>query len=179
MRILDVFDAVRDGSFKDFKHFYDGDINQVDSGLDLNLLCMAMTNDRNPSEKLKIIKFLLEENIDINYTTSKEKRNALHMFYFCVLRPTIAYELEITRLLLDYEININALDQYNAIPLKYAITINKLSTEDNKEMYKLLISSGSKVHLKDAFGKSCMDYAKEYFWRNELVTINEECNNEN
>ena len=59
--------------------------------------------------------------------------------------------------------------------MKYAITINKLSTKDNKEMYKLLISSGSKYNLKDEFGKSCVDYAKEYSWRNDLLTIIEEC----
>ncbi|MBJ8057188.1 ankyrin repeat domain-containing protein [Bacillus cereus] len=175
MRILNVFDAVREGDFEDFKKIYDGDINQIDSDLDINLLCMAMTNNKNSSEKLKIIKFLLEEGIDINYTTAKDKRNALHMFYFCVLRPTIEYELEITRLLIDNKININALDKYNAIPLKYAITINKLPTEDNKDMYKLLIKKGSNYNLKDQFGKSCVDYAKEYPWRNDLLTIIEEC----
>ncbi|MES5892595.1 MULTISPECIES: ankyrin repeat domain-containing protein [Bacillus cereus group] len=174
MRILNVFDAVREGDFEDFKKIYDGDINQIDSDLDINLLCMAMTNNKNSSEKLKIINFLLEEGIDINYTTLKDKRNALHMFYFCVLRPTIEYELEITRLLIDNKININALDKYNAIPLKYAITINKLSTEDNKDMYKLLIKKGSNYNLKDQFGKSCVDYAKEYSWRNDLLTIIEE-----
>ncbi|MES9706673.1 ankyrin repeat domain-containing protein [Bacillus toyonensis] len=175
MKILNVFHAVREGTFEDCKQFYDGNINQIDSDLDINLLCMAMTNNKNSSEKLKIIKFLLEEDIDINYTTAKNKRNALHMFYFCVLRPTIEYELEITRLLIDNEININAIDKYNAIPLKYAITINKLSTEDNKEMYKLLISSGSKYNLKGEFGRSCVDYAKEYSWRNDLLSIIEEC----
>ncbi|MDG2800029.1 ankyrin repeat domain-containing protein, partial [Vibrio parahaemolyticus] len=174
MRILNVFDAVREGDFEDFKKIYDGDINQIDSDLDINLLCMALTNNKNSSEKLKIIKFLLEEGIDINYTTAKDKRNALHMFYFCVLRPTIEYELEITRLLIDNKININALDKYNAIPLKYAITINKLPTEDNKDMYKLLIKKGSNYNLKDQFGKSCVDYAKEYSWRNDLLTIIEE-----
>ena len=175
MRILNVFDAVREGDFEDFKKIYDGDINQIDSDLDINLLCMALTNNKNSSEKLKIIKFLLEEGIDINYTTAKDKRNALHMFYFCVLRPTIEYELEITRLLIDNKININALDKYNAIPLKYAITINKLPTEDNKDMYKLLIKKGSNYNLKDQFGKSWVDYAKEYSWRNDLLTIIEEC----
>ena len=41
MRILNVFDAVREGDFEDFKKIYDGDINQIDSDLDINLLCMA------------------------------------------------------------------------------------------------------------------------------------------
>ncbi|PGD51116.1 hypothetical protein COM36_32315, partial [Bacillus toyonensis] len=66
MKILNVFHAVREGTFEDCKQFYDGNINQIDSDLDINLLCMAMTNNKNSSEKLKIIKFLLEEDIDIN-----------------------------------------------------------------------------------------------------------------
>ncbi|PGD49423.1 hypothetical protein COM36_32550, partial [Bacillus toyonensis] len=44
-----------------------------------------------------------------------------------------------------------------------------------KEMYKLLISSGSKYNLKGEFGRSCVDYAKEYSWRNDLLSIIEEC----
>ncbi|MGR6008067.1 hypothetical protein ACT7CZ_02540 [Bacillus cereus] len=51
MKILNIFDAVREGTYEDFKRFYDGDINQIDSDLDINLLCMAMINDKNSSEK--------------------------------------------------------------------------------------------------------------------------------
>lgn len=29
-------------------------------------------------------------------------------------------------------------------------------------------------NLKDEFGRSCVDYAKEYSWRNDLLTIIEE-----
>ncbi|PEK83995.1 hypothetical protein CN600_30925, partial [Bacillus mycoides] len=33
----------------------------------------------------------------------------------------------------------------------------------------------SNYNLKDQSGKSCVDYAKEYSWRNDLLTIIEEC----
>lgn len=71
----------------------------------------------------------------INYTTQKENRNTLHLFYFCVWRPTVEYEIEVTKLLVENNININALDKYQAIPLKYTITLNKLSTQENKKLY--------------------------------------------
>ncbi|MDE4447431.1 ankyrin repeat domain-containing protein, partial [Lactiplantibacillus plantarum] len=67
MKILNIFDAVRDGTFQDFKNFYEGNINVISGNLDLNLLCMAVTNDKNPEEKLQIIKFLFAEGIDVNY----------------------------------------------------------------------------------------------------------------
>ena len=177
MKILNIFVAVRDGTFQDFKNFYEGNINVISGNLDLNLLCMAVTNDKNPEEKLQIIKFLFAEGIDVNYATQKEKRNALHLFYFCVLRPTIEYEMEITNLFIKHGVNVNATDKYNAIPLKYAITINNLPTSDNKEMYQLLLNKGSDYNLKDGFGKSCLDYAKEYSWRNDFLDIVKEYEN--
>ncbi|MGX7418423.1 ankyrin repeat domain-containing protein [Carnobacterium gallinarum] len=179
MRILDIFEAVSYGTFQDFQNYYKGDINEVDENLDLNLLVMVVANDKNPEEKLKIIKFLLEEGIDINYVTKKEKRNALHWLYFCNFRPPVAYALEVTKLLISYGIDLNATDKYNAIPLKYALTINKLPTADNKEMYKLLLTEGSDYNLKDMFGKSCLDYAKEYSWRNDFLEIIEEVEHDN
>lgn len=171
MKIFDVFDAAREGTFEEFKKFYSGDINQVNNDLDLNLLCMAVTNKKQPDDKLKIIKFLLDEGIDINYTTRKEKRNVLHMFYFCVWRPTTEYENRITDLLIKYGVNINQKDKYGAIPLKYAITLNKLMTTENKEMYRNLLVAGSDYNLKDSFGKTAIDYAKKYSWRNDFLDI--------
>lgn len=171
MKILNIFDAARDGTLDDLKRFYDGNINQVDEELDINLLCIALANDKNPNEKIKIINFLIEEGIDLNYSTKKNNRNALHMFYFNVLRPTPDYSLEVTKIFINNGLNINAVDRYNAIPFKYAITINKLPTNDNKTLYKLLLDHGSNYKLEDVFNKSCLDYCKEYSWRNDLVDI--------
>ncbi|MGG5342092.1 ankyrin repeat domain-containing protein [Enterococcus sp. AZ192] len=179
MKMTTIFDAVRDGSLDDVKKMYKGDINEVNNELDLNLLCMAMTNMNNESEKIKIIQFLIDEGININYTTSKYQRNALHMLYFCNLRPSIDYMVEISKVLIDNGIDINGLDKYKAIPLKYSITINKLSTDENKPLYWMLLEAGSNFELKDSFGKSCLDYAQEYSWRNDFVKIVEEFESEN
>lgn len=179
MKFTTIFDAVRDGNLDDVKKLYRGDINEVNNELDLNLLCMAMTNMKNESEKINIIKFLIDEGIDINYITSKYRRNALHMLYFCNLRPNIDYMVEISKLLIDNGIDINGLDKYKAIPLKYSITINKLSTDENKPLYWMLLEAGSDFELKDSFEKSCLDYAQEYSWRNDFVKIVEEFESEN
>lgn len=54
------------------------------------------------------------------------------MLYFCNLRPNIDYMVKISEMLVRNGIDINGLDKFKAIPLKYAITINKLSTSENK-----------------------------------------------
>ena len=41
-------------------------------------------------------------------------------------------------------------------------------------VYKYLIDHGSNIYEKDSFGKACIDYAKEYSWRNGLISLMED-----
>lgn len=177
MKITDAFDAVRDGTFEEFKKFYKGNINIVHGDLGLNLLSMAVVNDKNKEEKLKIMKFLISEGININFVDGIFLRNALHNFYFNVLRSTPDYMLQVTELLVENGIDINAMDKFGAIPLKYAITVNKLPTNEISGVYKYLIKKGSRYDLKDGFDKSCQDYAQEYSWRNDFLSLIKEDEN--
>lgn len=179
MKITNIFDAVRDGTYEDFMKFYTGNINEVSENLGMNLLSLSDVNDKNSNEKLKIINFLLSEGIDINFTDKKDKRNALHIFYFNVLRPSSEYMLEVTKLLVAKGIDVNREDKYNAIPLKYAITITKLATKDIKLIYQYLLEQGSDYNHKDIFEKSCVDYSSEYSWRNDVIGIIKEFENGN
>ena len=179
LKITNAFDAVRDGTYEEFMNFYTGNINEVSERLGLNLLSLAVVNDNNPNEKLKIIKFLLSEGIDIKFTNEKDKRNALHIFYFNVLRPSSEYMLEVTKLLVENGIDVNGVDKYNAIPLKYAITVTKLATQDIRLIYQYLLKQGSDYNHKDIFEKSCVDYINEYSWRNGVIEIIKELENGN
>lgn len=177
MTISDVFDAVKDGTYEEFLEFYNDDINQIDKYTNLNLLEMAVTNGKRTEEKLKIIDFLIKQRIDINFVEKKYRRNALHQFFFCVMRADKNYFMEITKKLVEAGIDINAKDKYDAIPLKYAITVNKLTTEDMEVLYQYLIKQGSEYDCKDTFGKSCLDYANEYSWRKGFIDIVKETEN--
>lgn len=179
MKITNVFDAVRDGTYEEFIEHYRGDINQINTNLGLNLLNLTVVNDKKPIEKIKIIKFLISEGININFADSKDKRNALHTFYFNVLRPSPEYMFEITKLMIENGIYINGLDKFNAIPLKYAITITKLATEEIEPIYNYLLERGANYNNRDIFGKSCVDYSKEYSWRSDVVEIIKEFENAN
>lgn len=55
--------------------------------------------------------------------------------------------------------------------MKYAITISKLPTEEMAEIYTMLINAGSDYRTKDAFSKSCIDYAKEYSWKTGFLDL--------
>ena len=176
MKIVNIFDAVRDGTYDDFIKFYSNDVNAISENLGMNLLNLAVVNDKNKEDKIKIIKFLISKGIDINFKDKKYNRNALHNFYFNVLRPTSDYMITITQLLVENGIDINALDNYHAVPLKYAITIVKSPTDDIKEVYQYLLEHGADYNNKDDFGKTCIDYIKEYSWRNGVLNIIEEKN---
>lgn len=171
MRVVNVFDAVKDGTYEEFLHFYDGDVNQINKYSGLNLLETALTNDKNQEDKKKIILHLISEGVDIDYVDPKYKRNALHHLFFDVMRSSKEYFFEVASILIRSGVRINQTDKYGAIPLDYAITVNKLSTDDMRETYKLLIKSGSDVYLKNKFNKSCLDYAQEFSWRNGFVDL--------
>lgn len=179
MKIVNAFDAVRDGTYQDFIKFYDGNPNLISKNLRLNLLDLAVVNDYNPEDKIRIMKFLIKEGADVNFTEVKNKRNALHIFYFNVLRPNPEYMLQVTKLFVENGININCKDKYGAIPLKYAITVVQLPTKEIKDVYEYLMAQGSDLNSKDAFDKSCVDYIKEYSWRSEVMDIVKEIDREN
>lgn len=178
MTISDVFDAVREGTYEEFLKWYDGDINQIDKYTNLNLLQMAVVNDKQREEKIKIIDYLLEKGININFVEPKNKRNALHQFFFSVNRAEKEYYLTIVEKLVKAGIDVNAEDKFHAIPLKYAITVNKLTTDDMEEVYKYLLQNGSIYDHADVFGKSCLDYANEYSWRTGFIDIVKEVQND-
>ena len=51
MKILNEFDAVRDGTFLEFKSFYSGNVNIMNKYVNLTLLSLSMINDKNEEEK--------------------------------------------------------------------------------------------------------------------------------
>lgn len=125
-------------------------------------------------DRLSIIKYLISHGIDVNYLERKNKRNALHLFYFEIGRLPPKYIQEVTKLLIEAGLEINAKDRYNAIPLKYAVANLKHPTQDIRDVYEYLIRMGADYQNQDIFNKSCLDYAKEYFWRNDFLNIVEE-----
>jgi len=126
MKINNVFDAVRDGTFEDFKYYLKRDnigIDVVEKHTGMNLLCLTVINDTNYEDKIKIVKYLISEGIDVNFICSKDKMNALHTLHYCNRRSNIEYLIEVTKLLIGNGIDVNAKDKYGAVPLKYAVTL--------------------------------------------------------
>ena len=168
---MDIFDIVQNGTYNEFIENYNGDITQIDKYTKLNLLCTAMLNNNLPEEKLKIIKYLLSEKVEVNFLSKKENRNALHYFFQANWWPKIEYAYEVAKLLIEAGIDVNAVDKFGSIPMTYSVTLLKLATEELEPLYMLLLEAGSDYKLKNKSGKSCLDYAKEYSWRSSLLDI--------
>ena len=69
--------------------------------------------------------------------------------------------------------NVIAKDKDWAIPRNSAISVVKWQTGTAMQVYQHLIVLGSNIYEKDNFGKACIDYAKEFSWRNGLVSLME------
>lgn len=171
MKIINIFDAAYEGIAKNFFKYYDNNINQVNKFTNLNLLSTVILNDNHPDDRLEIIKYLLHNEIDINFVEPEDNRNVLHTMFFNFIQGSAKFYYDVTKILIEYKADVNKTDKYNAIPLKYAITSPKLQTNELHDIYLLLLKNKSDYNLKDVFGKSCMDYAKEYSWRNEFIDI--------
>ena len=177
MKIINIFDAVYEGIATEFFKYYDNNINQINKFTNLNLLSTVILNDNHPADRLKIIKYLLHNGIDVNYTEPEYNRNVLHTMFFNFVQGSVKFYYDATKILIEYSADVNKTDKYNAIPLKYAITSPKLPTNELHNIYLLLLQNGSNYNLKDIFGKSCLDYSKEYTWRNEFINIVKEYEN--
>ena len=172
MVLRDIFDAAQEGTFEEFYSLYRGDVNQI-THEKLNLLNMVLTSNTLLDEKLKIIQFLIDEKIDVNCLES-DNRNDLHnLFQFKAnWRVDVEYATKVMSMLLKAGINVNQVDKYGAIPLIAAITVLKLTTKEALPLYEMLIASGSDIHRKDFQGKSAIDYAREFSWRQDLLSEN-------
>lgn len=171
MTITNVFDAAREGSFSEFTRLFDGNVKQINQYTKLNLLITSLVSDENKADRLKIIEYLLLRKIDVNFVTSKLGHNALHVLFINVTHGNIEFYYEVISLLIKFGINLNEKDKYGAIPLKYALTSNKLETQEMIVIYRLLLDAGSDYRLKDNFNKSCIDYASELTWRNGFLDL--------
>jgi len=67
MTIVNIFDAAREGDWDAFQKFYNGNINEVDPYSNFNLLQLAVTSTENSEGRLAIIRFLLENGVDLNF----------------------------------------------------------------------------------------------------------------
>lgn len=159
MIVVDIYDAAREGDWDAFQKFFDGNIDQINPNSSYNLLQLAVTSTENPEGRLAIIRFLLGRGIDLNHRDKKFQRNALHIAFFGFRKGNIECLKEQTALLISAGVDVNAVDKFGAIPLKYAITISKHTTEEMKEIYAMLLRAGSDYKKQDAFQKSCLDYA--------------------
>ena len=90
-----IFEAAQVGDFKLLKDLYIGSINQVNKE-QLNLLSVVLTNSDKIEDRIKIINFLLDRGIDINYQ-DRDGRTALHNFFQFKAnwRPNVDYAVNV------------------------------------------------------------------------------------
>lgn len=175
MTITNIFDAALCGDLEKVKQYYEGNINCVNKYTNFNLLQTVMCGDENYTERLEIISFLIQEGIDVNFQGAKDKENALHLLYSSITLIDEKFVLSATKMLVAAGIDINQKDKLGATPLSYLIS-GKLENSKLKPVLLFLIESGAECNEKDNYGNSCVDYAKQFSWRKDIVEILEVVN---
>lgn len=170
MTITNIFDAALCGDLEKIKHYYDGNINCVNESTKLNLLQTVVCGKEKYRERLDIISFLIHEGIDVNSQEGKDKQNALHLLYSSLTLKDEEFILSATKILVSAGIDVNQKDKFGAIPLSYLIA-GKLGNSKIEPILIFLIESGTKCNEKDNYGNSCVDYAKQFSWREDILEI--------
>ncbi len=176
----DIFCVSSEGSLDDFLKIYKSeDANKIKDGSKISLLQLIVLNWKNSKDRIEMLKKVIMDGADVNYIFKKDyNRNALHLLYMNFRDNDYEVIYELTKILIEAGIDLNEKDDFDNIPLKYAICVLKSTTQELKPLYLLLIENGSGYNNIDVFGKSCLDYAKEYSWRNEFLDIIEESEND-
>lgn len=170
MTITNSFDAALCGDFEKFISYYEGNVNCVNENTKLNLLHTVMCGSEKYDERIRTISFLIKEGIEVNSLDGKDKQNALHLLYASYDFYDENFVLNATRLLIDAGIDVNQKDKYGAIPLAYLIA-RKLNNDQIRPILRLLIENGAECNSKDNYGNSCIDYAKQFPWREDIVEL--------
>ena len=171
MAIVNVFDAALAGDFEVFKQYYDGNINCINKFTKLNLLQTAVCAGNRINERIDIISYLIKEGIDVNYVGGKDKGNALHILY-SFNNFDEKYIVSATKKLVEAGIDVNQKNKFGAIPFTNLIA-GKADNKLVKEMFYYLHDAGMDCSIKDNYGNTCLDYAKRFSWRSDIVELME------
>lgn len=130
-----------------------------EKGIDVNMADNSRQNALVNASFLfnkKTMRALIENKIDINARMFEADINVLSALS-AVLPKNIKYrdkELEVAKILIDAEIDLNAQSINGKTALHYAMGKNKT------ELVKLLVESGANVNIRDNKNMTLLDYAK-------------------
>ena len=82
MKITDAYDAALEGNYDEFLKRFDGDVTQVEPSTHFNLLMAAAAQESSAEDRLKIMKYLLDHGIDVNFTDKKQ--SAMHCICYTI-----------------------------------------------------------------------------------------------
>ncbi|MDO5155747.1 MAG: hypothetical protein Q4D51_07260 [Eubacteriales bacterium] len=170
MTITNIFDAAIEGSFEQFQEFYDGDIGAVNKYTGLNLLQTVVCGCENYDERIEMIRFLLSEGIDVNYLDKKDRMNVLHLLYNNYHIKDAKYFYVVTKMLVEKGVEINQKDKRGGTPISHLIGA-KIDTEELLPLFQFLTQNGADINVKDNYGNTCLDYAKQFSWRQGFVEM--------
>lgn len=154
------------GTYEDFlkvyqpndeKKKYDGE----------SLLFYSLSNNK-PEDRYKISTFLLDKHVDV-FGQEIEGNNTLHVL-LSRIRHNLSETIELTKRLIDLGVDINQQNNVGKqVPFHFIIMMG-FSDKELEPLYDLFFGKKTfDVLLKDAYGKTLIEYAETRPGRETLV----------
>lgn len=169
--VIDVSSAANSGTYEEFATFYTGDPNVTNTFSDCGILSFCVGSRQATPDRIRIARQLLADRADVNEKDAKYARTPLHRLLFDVYPKPAAFLIEMTRVLLEAGADVDAEDRFLETPLGYAVRNTKAGTDELRPLYLDLLHAGADPRHVNTFGRSPLDYAKEYSWRNGFADI--------
>ncbi len=164
---MDMYASAKTQTLAQFKEVYDKRLLNAVPKTGSPVVFHAMAN-QTPQNRYDIVKFLIDEGAELKETNAQDET----LFHILFSRPkhSMAQTVELTRRLLDAEVDIDQLDSKNRVAIQYLISHPKFTDEDLAPLYDVIFQSRAlEVNVKNDWGYTPIELARKLPYRADLL----------
>ena len=164
---MDMYASAKTQTLAQFKEVYDKRLLNAVPKTGSPVVFRAMAN-QTPQNRYDIVKFLIDEGTELKGTNAQGET----LFHILFSRPkhSMAQTVELTRSLLDAEVDIDQLDSKNRVGIQYLISHPKFTDEDLAPLYDVIFQSRAlEVNVKNDWGYTPIELARKLPYRADLL----------
>ena len=164
---MDMYASAKTQTLAQFKEVYDKRLLNAVPKTGSPVVFHAMAN-QTPQNRYDIVKFLIDEGAELKGTNAQDE-TLLHIL-FSRPKHSMAQTVELTRRLLDAEVDIDQLDSKNRVAIQYLISHPKFTDEDFAPLYDVIFQSRAlEVNVKNDWGYTPIELAQKLPYRADLL----------
>ena len=164
---MDMYASAKTQTLTQFKEVYDKRLLNAIPKTGSPVVFHAMSN-QTPQNRYDIVRFLIDEGAELKGTNAQGE-TLLHIL-FSRPKHSMAQTVELTRRLLDAEVDIDQLDSKNRVAIQYLISHPKFTDEDLAPLYDVIFQGRAlEVNVKNDWGYTPIELARKLPYRADLL----------